>query len=323
MISVDRVSKRFGAVAAVDGLSFEVPTGCVAGFLGPNGAGKTTTIRMLAGAIPPDGGHLRVAGIDVDGDPMGARRRVGYLPDNAPMPTELRAIEYLRFRCALFGIASVERERVISQAIDRCGVAGFRRTLVGALSRGMRQRLALAGALVTGAEVIILDEPGSGLDPTAAIAFRALVRGLRGTHTVLFSSHNLAEVEATCDHLVLIDHGRLVAQGSRESLARSGAGSSTLIIESTHAPVDALGQLEGVLAVRSQRDDSGWTRIELEIDPATQAIGSVSESAGSLVAQVGGIVRRCERVVPPLEEVFARLLARQQSEPNAVRARAS
>jgi ABC-2 type transport system ATP-binding protein len=309
MIAVDRVSKRFGSVTAVDDLTFDVPAGCIAGFLGPNGAGKTTTIRMLAGAVPADSGRLVVGGVDVGADPMEARRRIGYLPDNAPMPAELRAIEYLRFRCALFGVAPSDRARVIDHAIERCEVGAFRRHLVSALSRGMRQRLALAGALVTGAQVVILDEPGSGLDPTAALSFRALVRGLRGTHTVLFSSHNLAEVEATCDHLVLIDAGRLVAAGSRESLARAGAGSTTIVIEATLAPIDAIRQIAGVVAVRGEQRGSDWFRIEIEVDPAASLQDRIAEAAGLLIAQGGGVVRLLERATPSLEGIFARLVA--------------
>ena len=315
MILVDRASKRFNAVAAVSALSFEVPSGCVCGFIGPNGAGKTTTIRMLAGAILPDSGRLFVGGADVVLESYEARRRLGYLPDNSPLPGELRVVEYLRFRCALWGVEPRLRRGAIDAAIDRCDLAGVRRSLISTLSRGMRQRLGLAATLVSAPRVIILDEPGTGLDPTTALSFRSLVRSLRGTHTVLFSSHNLAEVEATCDHLVLIDRGRLVAEGSSDALASAGAVAARYEIESTRSDASAIRALRGVRSVRCQTLDAAWIRTDVEVDPAARADRAIAEAIGEALAHSGAIVRRFERASTPLAEVFARLVGGSEHTP--------
>ena len=308
MISVEGFTKRFHGVAAVSGLTFEVPAGCVAGFLGPNGAGKSTTIRALAGAILPDEGRLHVAGIDVVAAPTQARAAVGYLPDNAPMPGELRVGEYLRFRCALWGVPADRRPAAIGEAVERCDIASVNRQLISTLSRGMRQRVGLAGVLVAAPRVIILDEPATGLDPTTAIAFRTLVRGLRGSHTVLFSSHNLAEVEATCDHLVLIDRGRLVAAGSADTLARAGASAARVEIESTRIDLDAIRALPAVRSVRCTSLEGAWTRTEVEVQPSDSFHTQLPEAIGALLAESGAVVRRLEVRAPSLEEVFTRLV---------------
>ncbi len=308
MILVERLTKRFNGVPAVSGLSFEVPTGCVCGFLGPNGAGKTTTIRALAGALAVDEGRMVLCGADLATDPAGARVCTGYLPDNAPMPGELRVCEYLQFRCALWGVPAANRKREIREAEERCAISDIRRRLVGTLSRGMRQRVGLAGVLVTSPRVVILDEPTTGLDPTAALGFRELVRGLRGEHTVLFSSHNLAEVEVTCDHLVLIDRGRLIAQGSTSAVVRSGAASPRIEIESTRTDVDGIRALRGVSAVRSVSLDPQWVRTEVEMTPGCAADDGISSDIGRLLAESGAVVRKLQRRMPSLEEVFARLV---------------
>lgn len=306
MIVVDRVHKSFGAFHAVTDLSFQVPAGSVCGFLGPNGAGKTTTIRMLAGAIRPTAGRLLLSGLDVTKDDRAARRWLGYLPETNPLPAELTVGEYLKFRCDLWGIERAARRGAIECALERCDLNAVRNKLLGALSRGFRQRAGLAAALVSAPSVIILDEPGTGLDPATAMSFRELVRTLRGDHTVLFSSHNLAEVEATCDHLVLIGGGRLIASGSATDLRRIGAVGVRIEIEATGCDLNALRAIVGVIAVRTRSLEAGWSRIDVEVD---------GESASALTATIGeslsaarASVRRFERVNPSLEEIFQRLV---------------
>lgn len=306
MIEVEMVSKSFGRCRAVSQLSFEVPAGSVAGFLGPNGAGKTTTIRMLCGAIRADSGSLRVAGVDVAANHWAARRRIGYLPDANPLPSELTVREYLKFRCGIWGVDVGVRRKAMDAAISQCGIAEVAGKLVGSLSRGFRQRVGLAGVLVTSPSVVILDEPSSGLDPTTAVAFRELVRGLRSHHTVLFSSHNLAEVEATCDHLVLLHHGKLVAQGSVSQFARLGAAGARFVIEATRCDLDAIRAVRAVLGVRAESMIDGWLRLDIEV--ASEASSSAPTAIAQSLAQCGALVRRFEADSPSLEEVFTRLV---------------
>lgn len=310
MITVDQVTKSFGRTRAVDNLSFEVPSGSVCGFLGPNGAGKTTTIRMLAGAITPDAGSLRVGSADVRRDPMLARRSIGYLPESNALPPEARVDEYLRFRCGLWGVAPRDHRTAVARVVERCQLESVRRKLVGSLSRGFRQRVGLAASLVASPAVVILDEPATGLDPVTAQAFRGLVQSLRGEHTVLFSSHNLAEVEAVCDHLVLLRGGRLIAQGSASDLRRRGAVAARFDLECTGGDVGALRSLASVLDVRSESLEDGWSHIVVTADESHPDAAALPTQLAAVLQRSSASVRRLERVTPPLEDVFARLVGR-------------
>ncbi len=314
MITVEHVHKSFGAFKAVSDLSFSVPVGSVCGFLGPNGAGKTTTIRMLTGAIQPNAGRLVLAGADIRGDSRSARRQLGYLPETNPLPSELNVREYLKFRCALWGVDRMKRRAAIDGVIDRCGLAEVRNKLLGSLSRGFRQRVGLAAALVPSPSVVILDEPGTGLDPTTAMAFRTLVRSLRGQHTVLFSSHNLAEVEATCDHLVLIARGKLVAAGSAIDLRRQGAVGGRFEVESTRCDPVALREIVGVLGVQTESMQDGWTRIAIEVVADGESAMGVPAAVAAALHSVGAMIRRFERANPSLEEIFQRLVRGRENE---------
>ncbi len=310
MITVEQVSKLYGAFTAVRDLSFAVPAGSVCGFLGPNGAGKTTTIRMLAGAIRPTSGKLAVAGVDVVTDPRESCRRLGYLPETNPLPSELTVREYMRFRADLWGVEASRRRGAIAGVIDQCGLGEVQRKLIGSLSRGYRQRCGLAAALVASPAVVILDEPGTGLDPETAISFRGLVRSLRGERTVLFSSHNLAEVEATCDHLVLIARGGLVAEGGAVDLRSKGAVGSRFEIESTACDLATIRSVVGVVGVRTESLPDGWIRIWIELEAGVNLDSrqGISTAIGSALHVCGATVRRFQRVNPSLEEIFQRLV---------------
>lgn len=310
MITIDQVTKSFGRIRAVDNLSFEVPSGSVCGFLGPNGAGKTTTIRMLAGAIAPDAGSLRVGSADVRRDPMLARRSIGYLPESNALPPDARVDEYLKFRCGLWGVAPRVHKAAVARVVERCQLESVRRKLIGSLSRGFRQRVGLAASLVASPAVVILDEPATGLDPVTAQAFRGIVQSLRGEHTVLFSSHNLSEVEAVCDHLVLLGGGRLVAQGTATDLRRRGAVAARFDLECTGGDVGALGSVAGVIEVRSESLADGWTRIVVAADESHPDVGALPTRLAAVLQHANASVRRFERVEPPLEEVFGRLISR-------------
>lgn len=209
MIEVDALSRRYGDRWAVKDVSFRVAGGEIVGFLGPNGAGKTTTLRMLTGYLAPTSGAIHIGGVDALQDSIEARKRLGYMPEGVPLYREMRVDEYLRHRAALKGV------RAISGAVDRslelAGVSDARKRIIGQLSKGYRQRVGLAEALVADPPILILDEPTSGLDPNQVRQFRELVRGFRQDKTVLLSTHIMSEVEAVCDRVIIIHAGRKVA----------------------------------------------------------------------------------------------------------------
>ncbi len=223
MLAAHDVTKRFGTVEAVTGVTFTIAEGEVVGFLGPNGAGKTTTMRMLAGIFPPTAGTLRVAGYDPLRDPLACRRAVGYFPEHAPYYPELSVCGYLGFVATLKRLPRTARADAVARVLAACGLEDVAHRRVGTLSKGYRQRVGLAQALCGDPPILILDEPTIGLDPAQVVDVRDLVRGLRGQRTVLFSSHVLSEVEAVCDRVIVIARGRIVGEGTAAELgARLG-----------------------------------------------------------------------------------------------------
>jgi ABC-2 type transport system ATP-binding protein len=209
VIEVEALSRRYGSRWAVSDVSFRVTKGEIVGFLGPNGAGKTTTLRMLTGYLAPTSGRIRIDGVDALGRPIAARERLGYLPEGVPLYREMRVYEYLRHRAALKGVREVSA--AIDRSLELAGVSDARKRIIGQLSKGYRQRVGLADALIADPPILILDEPTSGLDPNQVRQFRELVRGFRETKTVLLSTHILPEVEAVCDRVIIIHAGRKVA----------------------------------------------------------------------------------------------------------------
>ena len=218
MILVENLVKYYGEYQAVRGVSFEVSKGRVVGFLGPNGAGKSTTMRILAGFLTASSGRASIAGKDVFSDPIAARRNIGYMPESCPLYPEMRVIEYLKFRGGLKGLGWGARRKRIDYVLDRCWLKDVRTQLVGTLSKGYRQRVGLADALLADPPVLILDEPTAGLDPTQIRETRKLIRELGREHTMLLSTHILTEVEMTCDSAVIIYQGQVVEDGTLEAI---------------------------------------------------------------------------------------------------------
>ncbi|MBM4105976.1 MAG: ABC transporter ATP-binding protein [Phycisphaerae bacterium] len=307
MIVAHELRKRFGEVVAVDRLSFEIPRGSVCGFLGPNGAGKTTTLRMLAGLLAPDGGRLEIDGLDAIARSRDARRRLGYLPDGAPAYPEMRVEEYLRFRWRIAGRTGSMRTE-IDAACGACALGGVRRRLIGTLSRGFRQRVGLAAAILGRPPVLLLDEPTEGLDPFQVREFRGLVREFAQGRTVLLSSHLLAEVETICDRVILMLGGRLVASGTVESLRRGGSARIECEVRGA-AAVEAIAVLSGVRQVRpmTEPDESGWRRVEV-----LAAEGDPREAIAAAVGAAGGRLRELVRREESLEETFMRLAGEER-----------
>jgi ABC-2 type transport system ATP-binding protein len=224
MIHVSNLTKYYGDYAAVRDVSFDVPRGKVVGFLGPNGAGKSTTMRILAGYLTATSGRASVAGYDVFWQPLEVRRHIGYMPENCPLYPEMRVVEYLTFRGGIKGLHGRDCKKRIDYVLERCWLREVRRQLVGTLSKGYRQRVGLADALLHGPPVLILDEPTIGLDPAQIRETRGLIRELGREHTILLSTHILSEVEATCDRAIIINRGRVAAAGKLDDLR--GAGQS-------------------------------------------------------------------------------------------------
>ena len=231
MIKVEGLTKRYARTVAVDDISFEVAKGQIVGFLGPNGAGKTTTMRVLTCFLPPTAGRASVAGFDVLEQPLEVKKRIGYLPETPPLYPEMEVSEYLAFVGRLKGIPSSDLSRRINDVTERCAVGDVRNKLIGKLSKGYRQRVGLAQAIIHNPPVLVLDEPTSGLDPKQIIETRTLIRNLAGDHTIILSTHILSEVEHSCERVLIISKGKLVATDSVANLTNRLRGSEAVAVE--------------------------------------------------------------------------------------------
>jgi ABC-2 type transport system ATP-binding protein len=264
MIAVESVTKRYGSLTAVDQLTFEVDRGEVVGFLGPNGAGKTTTMRMLTGTLEPDEGSVLFEGSSISLDLRGAKSRVGYLPESNPLYDEMFAVEYLEYVAELRGMDNSAAKSAIADAVDETGIAEVFYRPIGELSKGYRQRLGLAGAILHRPEILILDEPTEGLDPNQRVEIRRLVSELGKERTVLLCTHVMQEVEATCSRLVILSRGKLVAEGSVQDLLAARSGHATYVVEAFGEGIpEALAALPGVTSHQTAKVD-GRTRVQLD-----------------------------------------------------------
>lgn len=314
MISAHGLSKQFGRYSAVQSLDFQIPRGRVVGFLGPNGAGKTTTIRMIAGFLPPTAGSVIVDGLDVKRDSRAVRRRIGYLPESAPLYTEMRVTEFLRFRAAMFEIEGSARKNAINLALKRCGLEDVRRRPIHQLSKGYRQRVGLAAALLHEPPVLILDEPTVGLDPAQIREVRALIRELAGRHTILLSTHILPEVELTCDHIMMIARGRIRAQGTINELQSTAAKTARYVVETDSLSAEAaLRLLPGVLEVQTGHVPSGerWRRLTVV---GRDNDKDLRDAIAGEIAKLHGALRELHRETPSLEQLFVRMIADAEAE---------
>jgi ABC-2 type transport system ATP-binding protein len=227
MIEVSHLVKSYGDLQAVRDVSFKVEKGEILGFLGPNGAGKTTTMRMITGVIPPDQGSIKVAGFDVFEQPMEVKKRIGYLPETPPLYTDMTVRAYLKFVAELKGVPGKARNGEVDRVAERTNCDQFMRRVIGNLSKGQKQRVGLAQALLGDPDVLILDEPTVGLDPAQIIEVRELIKSLAGKHSIILSTHILPEVASTCQRVVMLAGGKVVADDTLEGLQRSTAASAT------------------------------------------------------------------------------------------------
>ncbi|MCI0570215.1 MAG: ABC transporter ATP-binding protein [Myxococcaceae bacterium] len=304
MIHVEGLTKYYGAHAAIRDLAFTITKGEVVGFLGLNGAGKTTTLKVLGCVLLPTSGRVRIEGFDVVENPHDIRRRIGFLPDTPPIYEEMTVGDYLSFVAQLRGVPRSQARARVEEAEERTALGEVDRVPIRALSHGFRQRVGVAQALVHRPALLVLDEPSSGLDPAQIVEMRSLLRGLRGEHTVLVSSHILSEISQTCDRLLVIQAGKLVAQGTEEELAQrlGGGGFVSLDVVGPAAPAVALlSAVPGVLQVTVQREEEGVTTLRVDAPAELRPV-----IARALV--MGGVeLLRLERGTEQLESIFLKL----------------
>ncbi len=266
LLSLDRVSKRFNGVTAVDGISCSIGRGEVVGFLGPNGAGKSTTMRMITQYLDPDGGSIQFDGTPLAESGEQAKRRIGYLPENNPLYGEMLVSEYLAFVGRLRELGPTERPRAIDEAVHATGIEPVFNRPISELSKGYRQRVGLAAAILHKPDLLVLDEPTEGLDPNQRVEIRRLIGDLGQDRTVILSTHVLSEVEHTCSRLLIINRGRLAADGPVADLINRAQGAATVTIEAIGDGIEAaVGALDGVAGLEHRANDGGRTRISVTV----------------------------------------------------------
>jgi ABC-2 type transport system ATP-binding protein len=314
VISVSELTKTYGHVTAVDRISFEVERGQIVGFLGPNGAGKSTTLKMLTCYLPPTSGTATVNGFDIFHQSHQVRENLGYLPENTPLYTEMKVEEYLDFRGRLRGMDRASRKSRIDYVVERCWLGNVRNRVIGHLSKGYRQRVGLADALLHNPAVLVLDEPTVGLDPTQIRETRKLIRDLGGDHTVILSTHILPEVEAVCDRAVVIASGRVVAQGTPDELRTSRRMSARVLVECRGPAKDvenALARVSGVSKVDVLEPSASADRHYTTFALRPRDTQDVREEVASTLIRNGWPLREIRLEHATLEEFFVQVTAQQ------------
>ena len=314
MIEVQHLTKRYGPVTAVDDVSFKVEKGEILGFLGPNGAGKTTTMRVLTGYMPPTEGKAIVAGYDVFDTPVEAKRRTGYLPETPPLYPDMTVRDYLMFVARIKGVPRGERKSRVATVMERTHVADMAQRHCGKLSKGYRQRVGLAQAILHNPDVLILDEPTAGLDPKQIIETRQLIRQLAGDHTIILSTHILPEVSQTCQRVVIINKGKVVAVDTPDNLTARLRGSETMYVQIDSAGADVTGALSaipGVTRVAPSGPLAAVTAYEIDSESGRDVR---RELASTIVTRGWGLLElRPMRM--SLEEIFLHLTTEESAAP--------
>ena len=313
MIEVDRLTKRYGPIPAIQDVSFTVEKGQIVGFLGPNGARKTTTMRILSCFMPASGGTARVAGYDVFEQSLEVRRRIGYLPENVPLYADMTVGAYLDFVANIKGIGRSERRRRVGEVLERCQIPDVRERLIGRLSKGYRQRVGLAQALIADPDVLILDEPTIGLDPKQIVGIRQLIKSLAGAHTVILSTHILPEVSMVCEAVIIINRGRVVASGPLDRLMQELSPTARVQVQVEGPPelvAQSLRALPGVQRVESRGAADGASTFVLEAERTRD----VRREIAQLAAQQRWGLLELKALDLSLEDVFIRIVAGEEHE---------
>ena len=309
MIEVRDLTKTYGQRTAINKLNFSVTKGEVVGFLGPNGAGKTTTMKIITGFMAPSSGSVRVAGFDVFENPIEVKRRIGYLPETPPVYTDMRVREYLRFVAQLKGVDDSKLESLVSAAIDKTDLGSVADRLIGNLSKGYRQRVGISQALVSDPEILIMDEPTVGLDPRQVAEIRNLIKSLAGQHTILLSTHILPEVQASCERIIIINQGNIVAEDTLAGIAQKMSGTGRVIVKvqtSSDQLLNAIRKVSGVRKVEVGANSS----LEIETDGKD---GVSQQIASQVVSSGAGLIEiRAESM--NLEDVFLKLTSKEEQQ---------
>ena len=269
MIKVSNLSKKYVGKPAVDNISFNVESGEIVGFLGPNGAGKTTTIRMLTGYIPPTSGTALIGGHDIFQDSIIAKQKIGYMPENVPLYDDMRVKEYLFFRAELKGLRGKDVRKYMNEALELCSIKDIKGQIISSLSKGFRQRVGLADALINKPPLLILDEPTNGLDPSQIRSFRELIKELAENHTILISTHILSEVELTCDRVLIINKGKMIGNNTPLELSEKIKSSTTINLElktQEHDIKETISNISGIKKVTLEKEEDGWRFIRIRVD---------------------------------------------------------
>lgn len=307
MIVIENLSKVFAGFAAVDDISFTVDKGDILGFLGPNGAGKTTTMRILASFIPPTSGRATVFGHDVVRQSIKSRALIGYMPESVPLYHEMRVDEYLRFRSRLKGVPAKERHSRIEQVLEKCRIKDVENKIIGHLSKGYRQRVGLADAIVSNPPILILDEPTIGLDPNQIRQVRDLIKELGQERTIIISTHILPEVEIVCNRVVIINHGKIAASDTLSNIVRDAAGRGKIKLEARGPKAEmesALKQLSGVTGVETAEAD-GYNAFTIN------SAQDVREDIYKAMVEHRWTIRELRREQETLEDLFVRITAKE------------
>lgn len=309
-IAVRNLTKMYGQQKAVDDISFDVKSGEILGFLGPNGAGKTTTMKIITCFMPPTTGRVEVEGLDIFDHSLEVRKKIGYLPEMNPLYYDMNVLDYLEYSAQLHGLKAGAIQHRIKEMVHVCGLEEVRHKDIGEMSKGYRQRTGLAQAMIHEPEVLILDEPTSGLDPNQIVEIRNLIRQLGRAKTVVLSTHILSEVQATCDRVLIINEGKIVANGTPEQLQQEFHGAESLTIELKTGAMNPLEQvipklrtIQGVTNVTLLSQKDSITRFELHADKGAD----VREATFRLIVAEGWLLLEMHRSVTSLEEVFHKL----------------
>ncbi len=311
MIEVDHLTKVYNGRKAIDDISFKVEKGEILGFLGPNGAGKTTTMRILTCYMPSTAGTARVAGFDVFEESLEVRKRIGYLPENPPLYPEMTVESYLTFVAKIKGTPSSQRKAQVEDAMTKCSIDDVRNRIIGKLSKGYKQRVGVAQALLNNPDVLVLDEPTIGLDPKQISEVRSLIKSLAGNHTVILSTHILPEVSMTCDRVVIINNGKVVAMDTPEGLTNQAKGAErvALLVDGPRDPVrEKLQSIDGVVSVQVSGGDNGKpANFQVECKLNTDLRRTL---ASTIVSQGWGLLE-LRGVSLSLEDVFINLVTKE------------
>ncbi len=311
MIEVEHLTKYFGDFIAIEDVSFDVQPGEIVGFLGPNAAGKTTTMRIITGFMPPSEGTVRVAGYDILRNSLEARREIGYLPETVPLYTDMTVRQYLGFMGSLRGMSDAAKKQRTGYVIERMRLEDYADTFIGRLSKGFRQRVGIAQAILHDPKVLVLDEPTIGIDPVQVVETRELIKSLGREHTVVLSTHILPEVSMICERVVVINEGRIVAVDKPENLSVRLRGSEQVKLEVRGPERDVanrLRQVEGVRQVNRQRVDGNIYEYTLECDPGS----GVRDGLASLIVNQGWGLLGLQSVTMSLEDIFLKLTVRDE-----------